>query len=148
MLNTLFVVCVIAVVTAACIQLRPVRAEVYGRPRRTETSSDPAIARVLAARAKRAEARELLARDPALARELGIGRPDLRRGYDDGGLLDINTSPAALIADVVDIDLAYAEAIVAARERRGGNFFNVSEVLVDVDLPLHVRQQLEERAIA
>ena len=105
------------------------------------------IARALASRAKRQESRELADRDPVLATELGIGRPDLGRGYDDGGLINVNTAPAPLIARVGDVELRHAEAIVAARAARGGAFFNLGEVLVDVDLPPHVQDQLRERAI-
>ena len=55
-----------------------------------------------------------MAEDPALARSLGIGRPDLARGYDDGGLVDLNTASAPVIAQVCGLDAALAEAIVAA----------------------------------
>jgi DNA uptake protein ComE-like DNA-binding protein len=82
-----------------------------------------------------------------LRRELGAGRPDLGRGYDDGGLIDLNTAPAALIAEVCGIDLTHAEKIVAGREARGGTFFNIGEVLVEVPLPPHVQDQLRERGI-
>ena len=61
-------------------------------------AADPAVAAVLAARARRDEARRIVSRDPAMARELGIGRPDLRRAYDDGGLVDLNNAPAQAIA--------------------------------------------------
>ena len=33
-----------------------------------------------------------------LAQELKIGRPDLPRDYDDGGLVDVNHVPAAILA--------------------------------------------------
>ena len=52
-----------------------------------------------------------------------------------------------MIARVGDVELGHAEAIVAARAARGGTFFNLGEVLVDVDLPPHVQDQLRERAI-
>jgi hypothetical protein len=138
---------VVAVVIVGCLQLRGLRREVYGLPGTRPTSADPAVARALAARQRRAEARQLRAKDPALARELGIGRPDLGRGYDDGGLVDLNTAPAALIAEVCGIDQAQADAIAAAREARGGAFFNVDEVFVDVAMPPHVQDQLREHAV-
>ncbi|MGY1690390.1 helix-hairpin-helix domain-containing protein [Geodermatophilus sp. SYSU D01105] len=138
---------VIAVVVVGCLQLRGLRREVYGTPLPRTTAADPAVARALAARQRRVEARQLHASDSALARELGIGRPDLGRGYDDGGLVDLNTAPAALIAQVAGIDLAHAEAITAARTQRGGTYFNLGEVLVDVGLPPHVQEQLREHAV-
>jgi len=48
--------------------------------------------------ARRAQARALLASDPALAGELVIGRPDRHRQYDDGGLVDVNNVPTAVLA--------------------------------------------------
>ncbi|WP_409330807.1 ComEA family DNA-binding protein [Trujillonella humicola] len=145
--NGVLAVSAVAVVVAACLQLRPLRREVYGRPGELPSHSDRVLAGALAARARREEARELAGRDPALARDLGIGRPDLGRGYDDGGLVDVNTAPAAVIEQVCTIDRSHAAAIVAARERRG-SFYNVGELLVDVDLPPHVAAHLQERGIA
>ena len=46
----------------------------------------------------RREARRLQQDNPVLAQELKIGRPDLPRGYDDGGLVDVNHVPAAILA--------------------------------------------------
>ena len=43
-------------------------------------------------------ARRLQQDNPVLAQELKIGRPDLPRGYDDGGLVDVNHVPAAILA--------------------------------------------------
>jgi hypothetical protein len=40
----------------------------------------------------------LAASNPALARELTIGRPDLARDYDDGGLADVNHVPGRMLA--------------------------------------------------
>jgi hypothetical protein len=71
---------------------------------------DPAVARVLAARARRNDARELAAADPLMARELRIGRPDLPRTYDDGGLVDLNSAPAPVIAQVCQLDQAAAQS--------------------------------------
>jgi hypothetical protein len=42
----------------------------------------------------RAEGRRLLASKPALAREVGVGRPDLS-GASDYGLIDVNHASAA-----------------------------------------------------
>ena len=89
----------------------------------------------------------MIARDPALRQDLGIGRPDLGRDYDDGGLIDVNTAPAAVIAGVCGIDVPYADAIVAGRTARGGSYYNLGELLVEVPLPPHVQEQLRERAV-
>ncbi|MEI4273419.1 hypothetical protein TEK04_16990 [Klenkia sp. LSe6-5] len=133
----------------AVVRLNGLRREVYGgavQPNRL-VHADPAIAAVLAARQKRAEARDLLTRDRPMARELGIGRPDLGRGFDDGGLVDINGAPATVIAQRCDLTPAQVAAVVAARDGRAGSgWFTVDEVLIDVPLPSDVAERIRERA--
>lgn len=137
----------IAVIVIACIHLRGVRREVYASPRAVPAQSDPAVARALAGRERREEARRMWAADPSLARELGVGRPDLGRGFDDGGLVDLNSAPAAVIAQVCGIELQQAELIVAARLGRGGAYYNVDEVFVYVPLPQRAQQLISDRAL-
>lgn len=143
----LYAMTAIAVMVAACVQLRPVRREVFGLRRPVPSSGDPVVARVLAARAQREEARALWDRDRAMGRELGIGRPDLGRGYDDGGLVDVNTAPAYVIASVIEISPDDAARIVEGREIRGGAYFGVGDVLMEVQLPVHAQDRLRERAV-
>lgn len=76
---------------------------------RAELVDDPLVRQALAARSRRAYAREILARDPALATELGIGRPDLGQGFEDGGLVDVNGAPVAVLASLPGFDQAMAE---------------------------------------
>ncbi len=145
-LNGVLAVTALGVVIAACVQLRPLRRDVFGGPGQSRTASDRVMAGALASRARRDEAREIAGRDPVLARDLGIGRPDLGRGYDDGGLVDVNSAPAEVIERVCMIDRSHALAIVAAREARGG-YFTVDEVPVYVHLPAHSAGQVQERGI-
>lgn len=107
---------------------------------------DPAVAAVLAARARRAEARGVASSDPRMARELRIGRPDLPRRYDDGGLVDLNSAPAPVIADVCGIDLEPAHRIVAARQA-GVPFATVEDVFSAVDLPYPLWDRIRDRAV-
>jgi helix-hairpin-helix protein len=146
-LSTIGGLSAVFVLIAGCVQLRPLRREVYSGRGVVAAHRDPAVARAFQARARREETRRLLAEDPGLRQELGIGRPDLARGYDDGGLIDVNTAPADVIARVCGIDPAHAAAIVADRQARGGTFFNLEEVFVEVPLPPYVADQLRERAI-
>ncbi|GHE77358.1 hypothetical protein GCM10017786_03410 [Amycolatopsis deserti] len=117
--------------------------------RRTRTAprpeEDPAVARVRAARERRRQARELAANDPAMARELGIGRPDLSRDYDDGGLVDLNAAPASAIAETCGIDPAVAQRIVDARA--GARFAAVDDVFALTELPLETWDVVRERGI-
>src|SRR4051794_16677993 len=138
---------VMAVVVIACVQLRSLGREVYAGSPRIPVLADPAVARALAARRRRDEARKMWQDDPVLAREVGIGRPDLNRGFDDGGLGGLNSAPAVVIAQGAGIESVYAEAVVAARTARGGTYFNLGEVFVDVDLPSHVQSALTDRAV-
>ena len=68
---------------------------------------------------RRKEARHLVATDPALARDLMIGRPDLQRAYDDGGLVDVNHVPGAVLASGLGLTPAEVTDVLAARDRLG-----------------------------
>jgi DNA uptake protein ComE-like DNA-binding protein len=54
-----------------------------------------------------------------LARDLGIGRPDLPRDYDDGGLVDVNHVPAAVLAGHLGLSQAEVADVLATRDRLG-----------------------------
>lgn len=119
------------------------------RDRAAETMADvdPAVAAVLASRNRRAEARALAARDPQMARELGIGRPDLPgRRYDDGGLVDLNSAPAQAIAAMCGIDLTVAGRIVEARAA-GVPFLTVDDAFTMCDVPFPLWDRIRERGI-
>lgn len=80
----------------------------------------PAVRAVLAGRERRRQAREIVTRDPAMAHELNIGRPDAQRGYDDGGLVDLNNVGADALVAALQWPSELAEAFVVARDLRGG----------------------------
>jgi hypothetical protein len=86
-----------------------------------------------------------VARDPLLARELKIGRPDLPRTYDDGGLVDLNSAPATAIADVCHLDMANGEDIAAARPP--GGFLAVDEIFSFTDIPVTAWDVIRDRAV-
>lgn len=64
----------------------------------------------------RNKARKLARKDPALARELRIGRPDLPREYDDGGLVDVNHVPAAVLVSHLNLSPEQAARVVSVRD--------------------------------
>ena len=68
---------------------------------------------------RRQQARELADNDPALARELGIGRPDVPHDYDDGGLVDVNHVPGDVLASCLGLTAAESAAVVTVREQLG-----------------------------
>jgi hypothetical protein len=91
-------------------------------------SADPAVIAAQQRLARRNQARDLLTSNPTLAAELRIGRPDLDRHYDDGGLVDINHVPGQVIARELGIPSLVAEEIVAQRTSVGG--FHAADDLV------------------
>ncbi|MFF4242239.1 BTAD domain-containing putative transcriptional regulator [Actinomadura geliboluensis] len=75
--------------------------------------------RLIEGRVRRAQARSLAAHHPSIARTLGIGRPDLPRTFDDGGLVDVNAAPEHLLAALPGVDPHHAKLIVLARAAHG-----------------------------
>jgi DNA uptake protein ComE-like DNA-binding protein len=94
----------------------------------------------------RERARRLAASDPALALELGVGRPDLRRDYDDGGVVDVNHAPVGVLATPPGVTPERAERIVRMRTERGG-FVSADELCVFAELPPEVTAQISERTV-
>lgn len=80
----------------------------------------------LARRCPRA-ARKLAQDNPILARDLKIGRPDLPRSYDDGGLVDVNDVPGPALVGCLGLSQAEAEAVIAARGQLG-RFSSCAEI--------------------
>ncbi len=76
----------------------------------------------------RKKARHLVDSNPALARDLRIGRPDLPRNYDDGGLIDVNNCPGQALAGGLGLAPAEVSDVLAARDRLGGRFSSADEL--------------------
>jgi len=116
----------------------------FGRPEPSdmEVAVDAAQDR----RRLRERARRLAANDPALAFELAIGRPDLRRAYDDGGVVDVNHAPAEVLATLPEVTPERAERIVRLRADRGG-FVSADELCVFAELPPEITEQVAERTV-
>jgi hypothetical protein len=106
----------------------------------------PGVAEELARRRLREQYRQLVTRDPALARSLGIGRPDLPRRVDDGGLLDLNAIPAGQLGALAGLTAEEASRVADARQQ-AGPFVSIDEVAVWAELPDSTVTMLRERAI-
>lgn len=131
-----------AVIVGACMHLMFVRRAISDvRP------ADPAVVAVLDARRRRDDARRIVARDPRMARELRIGRPDLTRTFDDGGLVDLNSAPASVIADACGIDPAVAGRLVDARVAAGTPFVRVDDAFTYSDVPIELWDRIREHAV-
>ena len=100
----------------------------------TPPALQPTMAAALADRKLRQQAMAIVAGDPALARELRIGRPDLPRQFDDGGLIDVNHVPEGVLVDRLGLSPAEAARVVDARERLGG-FCSAAELCAFAEVP-------------
>jgi|SRR5690348_4026943 len=113
--------------------------------RRIRGSEDPAVEAAETRVERRAAGRHLLASKPALAREVGVGRPDIP-GADDYGLVDVNHCPAAALTRLPGIGSDLAARIVREREQAGG-FSSVEDLGVLLDLPPSTVDGLRDTAI-
>jgi hypothetical protein len=95
---------------------------------------------------RRKEARRLAETDPALARDLHIGRPDLARDYDDGGLVDVNHVPGAVLAAELGLTPGEVTDVIAARDKLG-KFTSADEVCAYTDLAPDRVDELRDRMI-
>ncbi|MFC0864131.1 ComEA family DNA-binding protein [Sphaerimonospora cavernae] len=121
-----------------------IRRQVFGVP--GASANDQAVAYAQHRRALREQARELAERDPSMARELRIGRPDLPRQYDDGGLVDVNHAPARVIADLPGMTPALAEQVVKVRETVD-SFVSAEDLSAAASLPPNLTPELAEYTI-
>jgi hypothetical protein len=82
-------------------------------------ASEQALATARTRMYRRQQARELAEHNPALARDLKIGRPDMPHDYDDGGLVDVNQVPAGELASCLGLTPAESAAVIEARNQLG-----------------------------
>jgi DNA uptake protein ComE-like DNA-binding protein len=113
--------------------------------RRIQGSEDPALEAAETRMERRAEGRHLLASKPALAREVGVGRPDIP-GADDYGLVDVNHCPAIALTRLPGISNDLAGRIVRQREQAGG-FSSVEDLGVLLDLPPAIVDEIRDTAV-
>jgi Helix-hairpin-helix motif len=109
-------------------------------------SQDPAIVVALQARQRRDQARAIAARDVDLARELRIGRPDLPRQFDDGGLVDVNHAPVSVLMQLLGLPAAAVVNVVEVRDHIGG-FSSAEEVIAYTDLSPALVDSVRERLL-
>jgi Helix-hairpin-helix motif len=97
--------------------------------------ASPLLAATEAGEQRLADRRRALAmahQNPALAREIGIGRPD-RAGAADAGLVDINNASVTALLKLPGVDGDLATEIVEAREKLGG-FASLEDLGETLDL--------------
>lgn len=101
---------------------------------------------VLARRDSRERYRQLVEKDRPLARSMHVGRPDVSRDYDDGGLVDVNSAPVHTLSQHGGVDHSEAARIVEARGQLG-RFVSMDELLAYVDLPESTATRLRDVAV-
>ena len=111
----------------------PARAAVSG-PATAERLNREALATARSRMERRREAREIASKNPVLCRELRIGRPDLAREYDDGGLVDVNQVPGEFLQSGLGLSADEAAAVMAVRDKIG-RFTSADEVTTYAQLP-------------
>jgi helix-hairpin-helix protein len=95
--------------------------------------------------ATREEALELAREEPAVALEMGLGRPD-RPGALDAGVVDVNSAPYEVLEALPGIDLVLARRIVALREELDG-FSSLEDLGMTLDLPADAVEDLRGRVV-
>jgi hypothetical protein len=104
------------------------------RPATSEQLNREALATARGRMERRHEAREIASKNPVLCRELRIGRPDLAREYDDGGLVDVNQVPGEILQSKLGLSADETAAVLAARAKLG-SFTSAEEVSTYAELP-------------
>ncbi|MBA9006740.1 MULTISPECIES: ComEA family DNA-binding protein [Thermomonospora] len=143
----LYGACLLTQMIAGCFHAFLVRRRVFD-PEGTAglAGNERAIELVRRRRLMRAKARELAAQDPGLAKELGVGRPDLPRRYDDGGLIDVNHAPVQVLTRLPGVTEEMARRIAEVRAQTGG-FMSAEELSTLAGLPPALTADLAEYGI-
>jgi len=95
---------------------------------------------------RRKVARHLVKTNPSLARDLRIGRPDLPRDYDDGGLVNVNHVPGSVLAAQLGLSSTEVGDVLAARGKLG-RFGSADELCAYTSLSPDRVYQLSELMI-
>jgi len=93
----------------------------------------------------RDQARRIVRENPALAREMGIGRPD-RTGAAAGGLVDVNNANVTALMTLPGINADLATEIVETREKMGG-FASLEDCGETLDLDGGLVEHLRDKVV-
>lgn len=94
---------------------------------------------------EREKGRRLAVKDPVLAREVGVGRPDLP-GTQDFGLVDVNHASPEALCGLPGITPQIAERIEQTRQDVG-LFTSAEDLCATLDLPPNLTDDLREHAV-
>ena len=147
----------LALIVGSLVLVRLARRQAYGRqpvepdapaalPVGDELAEDPFLRAARRARERRVETRALVASDPLLAAALGVGRPHVTAGYDDGGLLDLNAATEQQLADTLALSAETAAGLCANRAHFEG-FSTLAEIPLCTTLSPHQQALLDEYGV-
>lgn len=128
------------------VHARRLRREVFGLDAPSPSIAVPGMAEALHRRQVREQYRELARRDPALAREMRVGRPDVPRNFEDGGLLSLNQLSEQALAAHSDLTAEEIADIVEVRTQRDG-LVSIDDVVVFGRLTPQRADQLREYCV-
>ncbi|MFZ0040509.1 MAG: helix-hairpin-helix domain-containing protein [Solirubrobacteraceae bacterium] len=95
--------------------------------------------------ADRRRAMEIARTNPALAEEIGIGRPD-RQGAADAGLVDVNNASVTALLELPGVDADLATRLVEERQQVGG-FSSLEDMGAAMDLDGALVEDLRDRVV-
>ena len=95
--------------------------------------------------ADRERARRLALRNPALAREIGVGRPD-EAGAVDAGLVDVNNASVTALLKLPGVTGEIATQIIEMREKLGG-FASLEDLGETLDLAGDLVEELRGEVV-
>ena len=113
---------------------------------RNPANDVPGASEEFARRQLRERYRRLTETDRSLAASMLVGRPDLARSFDDGGLLDLNNLSADSLVTHGSLTRAEADQIAEVRGQLG-RFADLHEVIAFVDLPEGTASRLRDLAV-
>ena len=113
--------------------------------REAASGFDAAVAAGRTRLANRAHACQIAREQPQLAKELGIGRPDLP-GAQDAGLIDVNHVPASVLARLPGFDGVLAAKIAAARDEIHG-WSSLEDMGSQMNLDGNLVEDIRDRVI-
>jgi DNA uptake protein ComE-like DNA-binding protein len=94
---------------------------------------------------RREYGRQLMKTNPSLARQLGVGRPDVA-GSDSFGLIDVNHAGRAALVMLPGVTEEQAQTIMDYRSS-GGSFVSVEDLVMYLDLPPTTIGPLQDTAV-
>jgi len=115
---------------------------IFKKPQATLAGTESVLMR----RDSRDRYRQLVEKDRPLARSMNVGRPDVARDYDDGGLVDLNSIPAHALSQHAGLNDLEAARVVEMRGQLG-RFVSMDELLAYVDLPESTATRLRDVAV-